>query len=185
MPTEAPPKTVTADELLALPEDGLRYELIRGELKQMAPAGGAHGYFALEIGAELRNYVNAHNLGRVFATETGFLLASDPDTVRAPDAAFVRRERVEETGLGDGYWPGAPDLAVEVISPNDTYTYVEEKVIEWLAAGTRMVVVLNPRRHVVTVYRSRDDIVVLTEENMLDGGEIIPGWSVPVRELFA
>ncbi len=185
MPTEAPPKAVTADELLALPDDGFRHELIRGELRKMAPAGGRHGMIAVDIATSLNQHVKAHNLGRVFAAETGFVLASDPDTVRAPDAAFVRRERVEQAGTVEGYWPGAPDLAVEVISPNDTYTYVEEKVIEWLDAGTRMVVTVNPRARAVTVYRSRDDIAVLNEEDVLDSGEVVPGWSVPVKQLFA
>lgn len=185
MSTGVQSKPVTAEELFAMPDDGFRYELVRGELRKMTPAGGRHGYLALEIGAELRNHVKAHELGRVFAAETGFLLASDPDTVRAPDAAFVRRERIEEVGLVDGYWPGAPDLAVEVISPSDTYTEVEEKVIDWLEAGTRMVVVVNPCRKAITVYQSRSDIAVLTAEDTLDGGDVVPGWSVPVRELFA
>ena len=185
MPTEAPTKRTTADELLALPRGRFRYELIRGELKKMAPAGGEHGHIASEIGAVLRNHVKAHQLGRVFAAETGFRLASNPDTVRAPDAAFVRRARVEEVGRAKGYWPGAPDLAVEVVSPNDAYTEVEEKVVEWLEAGTRMAVIVNPRRQVVTVYRSRSDIAVLTKDDALDGGDVVPGWSVSVRELFA
>lgn len=185
MSTGVQSKSVSAEELFALPDDGFRYELVRGELRKMTPAGGRHGYLALEIGAELRNHVKANNLGRVFAAETGFLLASDPDTVRAPDAAFVRRERIEAVGVVEGYWPGAPDLAVEVISPNDAYTEVEEKVFDWLEAGTRMVMVVNPRRKAVTVYRSRSDIAVLTAEDTLDGGAVVPGWSVPVRELFA
>ena len=181
-PTSSEP--VTAEELLALPDDGFCYELLRGTLRKMAPAGGRHGFLASEIGAELRNHVKSNGLGRVFAAETGFLLASDPDTVRTPDAAFVCSERVEEVGSVEGYWPGAPDLAAEVISPNDRYTEVEAKIMEWLDAGTRMVVVLDPRRRAVTVYRSRDDIAVLTTDDVLRGGEVVPGWSVPVRDLF-
>jgi hypothetical protein len=103
-----------------MPDDGFRYELVRGELRRMPPAGDEHGYLALEIASDLRNHVKANNLGRTDAAETGFKLASDPDTVRAPDVAFVRRERAEKVGRVTGYWPGAPDLAVEVVSPNDT-----------------------------------------------------------------
>lgn len=185
MATEAPAKVTTADELLALPSGQARHELIRGELKTMAPAGGEHGYIASEIGAMLRNHVKKRGLGRTFAAETGFLLASDPDTVRAPDAAFVRKERVEEVGRVQGYWPDAPDLAVEVISPNDSYTEVEDKVMEWLEAGTRLVIVVNPRRRLVTTYRSRSDVAVLTDDETLDGGDVVPGWSVAVRKLFS
>ncbi len=185
MPTEVRPKPMTAGELLALPDDGLRHELIHGELKQMAPAGGQHGHIASEIGAELRNHVKANGLGRVFAAETGFKIATDPDTVRAPDAAFVSRARVEAAGPVEGYWPGAPDLAAEVVSPHDRYTEVEEKVAAWLDAGTRMVLVLDPRRRTLAVHRSRRDIAVLTEADTLDGGDVVPGWSVSVRELFA
>jgi Uma2 family endonuclease len=177
--------TVTAEELLRMPADGFRYELVRGELRKMAPAGYVHGRVAMNISAPLLQYVRAHNLGIVCAAETGFKLATNPDTVRAPDVAFIRRERVAEVGDIEGYWPGAPDLAVEVISPSDTYGEVEEKVLEWLEAGVRMVVVVNPRRRVVTVYRSLTDIAILTEADALDGGDVVPGWTMPVRDIFA
>ena len=128
--------------------------------------------------------MRAHTLGTVYAAETGFKLASNPDVVRAPDVAFVRRERVEEVGDVEGYWPGAPDLAVEVISPSDTYGEVQEKVFDWLDAGTKMVILVMPRKRTVTVYRSLSDIIMLTEHDMLDGGDVVPGWKIPVRELF-
>ena len=108
---------VTAEELLDMPDDGFKYELVRGELKKMAPAGSEHSISGIQIGAALFNHVKANNLGRVFGANAGFLLAKDPDTVRAPDAAFVRRERVEAVGKVTGYWPGPPDLAVEIVSP--------------------------------------------------------------------
>jgi Uma2 family endonuclease len=132
----------------------------------------------------LDQHVRANNLGAVYASETGFQIASNPDTVRAPDVAFVRRERLAEVGEVEGYWPGAPDLAVEVISPGDTYSEVEEKVLEWLGAGVRLVVVVNPRKRAVTVYRSRTDIVVLTEDEVIEGGNVVPGWTMPVASLF-
>ena len=105
--------------------------------------------------------------------------------MRAPDVAFVRQERVEEAGDARGFWSGAPDLAVEVVSPGDTYSEVEDKVLDWLDAGTLMVVVVNPRQRTVTLYRSRADIVILTQDDILDGKDVVPGWSMPIRELFA
>jgi len=176
---------VTAEDLLQMPDDGFRYELVRGEIRKMTPAGSKHGRIAVRFAWRLAQHVEANDLGVVYAAETGFLLASDPDTVRAPDVAFVRQERIKEVGDEEGYWPGAPDLAVEVISPNDNYAEVEEKVSDWLQAGTRMVVVVNPRPRTATVYRSLSDIRVLTEDEVLNGGDVVPGWEVLVKDLFA
>lgn len=178
-------KSYTAEELLRLPDDGTRRELVRGELREMTPAGNEHGYVALRIASRLERHVDANRLGRVYAAETGFKIASDPDTVRAPDAAFVSRERVEEVGRVEGFWPGAPDLAVEVVSPGDTHAEVVEKSLAWLDAGCRMVLVAEPQRKVVTVYRSREDIRILTEDEAVDGTDVVPGWRLPVAEIFA
>jgi len=182
MATTAQP--LTAEDLLRMPDDGYRYELVRGELRKMAAAGHRHGRVAMNVTLPLGQYVKTHHLGIVYAAGTGFKLASNPDTVRAPDVAFVRRQRVEEAGDSEGYWPGPPDLAVEVVSPSDTYAEVEEKILEWLDAGTRMIIVVNPRKRSVTVYRSRSEIVVLTENDVLDGRDVVPGWSMPVRDIF-
>jgi len=176
---------VTAEELLRKPDDGFRYELVRGELRKMPPAGSEHGYIAMRLGSRLGRHVEANDLGRVYAAETGFKLTSDPDTVRAPDAAFIGRERVEEAGRVEGYWPGAPDLAVEVVSPGDTHTEVVEKALAWLGAGSRMVLVVDPGQRTATVYRSLDDIRILTEGDAIDGADVVPGWRLPVAELFA
>ena len=175
---------MTADELLRLPDDGLRHELVGGELRTMSPAGAEHGSVAGNAFFSLKDHVRARRLGDVYASETGFLIARDPDTVRAPDVAFVTRERLRAAGSVQGYWPGAPDLAVEVISPNDLYTEVDEKVAEWLAAGTRMVVVLNPRRRGAQVHRPGAPVRILTAEDVLDGEDVVPGWRVPLAELF-
>ncbi len=181
-------RPVTAEELLRKPDDGFRHELVKGKLRKVAPTGDEHGYVAMEIGRLLGNHAKANNLGRVYAAETGFRISSNPDTVRAPDAAFVSRERLEEVGPVRGYRPGAPDLAVEVVSPNDTHAGVTEKALAWLEAGTRMVLVVDPgeARRTVTVYRSREDIRILTAEagDLLDGADVVPGWTVPVAELF-
>ena len=111
-------------------------------------------------------------------------IASDPDTVRATDAAFVRKERVDQLGRIKGYFPGAPDLAVEVVSPSDTYRDVIDEVYDWIDAGVRMVLVVDPGCRVVTAYRSRRAVEVLTDEDVVDGGDVVPGWRMPVRDLF-
>ena len=175
---------VTADELLAMPDDGLRRELVDGEIFVTPPPGEEHGVIAAEILVSLGSHVRAQGLGRVHAAETGFKIGSNPDTVMAPDAAFVSRERIEQAAIGRGYRAGAPDLAVEVVSPGDSFVEVEAKVTRWLAAGCRMVVVVNPARRAATVYRSRDDIRLLTAADVLDGGDVVPGWRLPLRELF-
>ncbi len=176
---------MTAEELLELPDDGFRYELVRGELRKMSPAGSEHGMIAAEILGSLYQHIKAHDLGRVFAAETGFKIAENPDTVRAPDVAFVSRERVAEIGRSDGYFPGAPDLAAEVISPNDSYADVQEKVAEWLRAGARMVLVVDTRKRAVMVYRSLQAFAILSESDAIEGDDVVPGWTLPVADLFA
>ena len=176
-------KLMTAEELFAMPDDGWRYELVRGELRKMAPPGLYHGEYAGNTYLSLGNHVRANNLGKTY-TEIGFLIETDPDHVRAPDTAFISRDRLEAIGEGAGYFPAAPDLAIEVISPNDRLTRVNEKVRDWLDAGTRMVVVVNPRRRDVTVHLPNEDPVSLTEEDTLNGGDVVPGWTMHIREIF-
>jgi Uma2 family endonuclease len=178
------PGRMTADELLRLPDDGMRHELVRGELRTMPPGGDEHGSLSATLHGSLFPHVRAQNLGRTYIADTGFRLASDPDTVRAPDVAFVRRERVEATGPLTGFRDGAPDLVVEVISPTDLYTEVEEKVAEYLDHGARMVFVVNPRRRTVARHRPGEPVRTLTVDDVLDGEDVVPGWSLPVRELF-
>ncbi len=177
-------RPVTAEELLRMPDDGFRYELIRGELRKMPPAGHVHGRYASFIGGYLMIHVKSNGLGLTYGSETGFLLESDPDHVRAPDSAFVRRERAEIVGDTPGFFPGAPDLAIEVISPRDRYAEVDEKVADWLDAGTLAVIVVNPRIRTAKVHRSRTDIAVFEESDILDVSDIVPGWRVPVKDIF-
>jgi Uma2 family endonuclease len=118
------------------------------------------------------------------AAETGFVLARDPDTVRAADVAFVSRDRVPPEGVPVGFWPMAPDLAVEVVSPNDRPEDIQEKVEEYLAAGTKLVGVVYPKTQSVTVYRSLREIVVLREDDLITGDEVLPGFACPVRKLL-
>lgn len=178
-------RLVTADELLAMPDDGFRYELVKGELIRMPPPGHEHGVVAMNVAGPLYQHVKGNNLGVVYAAETGFLIHQNPDTVRAPDAAFIRRERIDATGSVKGYWVGAPDLVVEVVSPGDTVGGVEGKVAEWLNSGSRMVWVVSPKLHTVTVYCSLTDIMMLTEKDTLDGGDVVPGFRIALAEIFA
>ena len=177
-------RLMTAEALLNMPDDGFRYELIRGELRKMSPAGQTHGEYAMSIGAPLAIYAKTNGLGKVYAAETGFKLESDPDHVRAPDAAFISSARLEEVGESDGFVEGAPDIAVEVISPSDRYTDVDEKIAEWLDAGTLAVILVDPRRRMAKVHRSSTDVVVLGEEDTLEVDDIVPGWQMSVREIF-
>jgi len=175
---------LTADDLWHMANDGRKYELVRGELLTMAPAGSEHGFIGMRLGIRLGTFVEARQLGYVFNADTGFLISRDPDTVRAPDTSFVSQSRVPATGLPKKFFPGAPDLAVEVISPSDTLEEVEEKVADWLTAGTRLVWVVNPRRKTVTVYRTEDAAQILRATDQLDGGDVLPGFRCPVAEVF-
>jgi Uma2 family endonuclease len=169
---------ITADELLQMPDDGWKYELVQGELRKMSPAGAEHGDIAAEIVMSLRAYAKEHRLGKVYPSDTGFVLTRDPDTVRAPDAAFVRAERVVRTTK---YFEGAPDAAFEVISPSDIYTEVDEKIVEYLRAGTRIVVVVNPRTRAVLIHRKTGVEIV---QDVLTIEDVVPGWRLPLSDLF-
>lgn len=150
----------------------------------MSPGGFEHGCVTMDIGAPLREFVNRKSLGKVTGAETGFCIARDPDTVRAPDVGFVRAERVPAEPV-KGYFPGAPDLAVEVLSPDDRASEVLAKVQDWLGAGCRRVWVVDPRTRTVTVYRSRSEIAVLSESERLSDDELLPGFQLAVAEIFA
>ena len=176
---------LTADDLTKQPDNGTRYELVKGVLRKMPPAGFEHGICAAEIGSRLNVHVRTHQLGYVYGAETGFKIAQNPDTVRAPDAAFVRQASIERQGIVKGYWEGAPDLAIEVISPGDTYAEVAEKVEEWFAAGCTMVWGINPRRETVEVYRSNEDFTVLRGTDTLEGGDVVEGFQCQVQDIFA
>ena len=173
---------ITASELLSL--EGGRAELVKGQLIMMSPSGGRDGTVAFSIGRLLGTHVFTHRLGVVCAAETGFLIERNPDTVRAPDAAFVAAARVPSDGPPDAFWPFAPDLAVEVVSPSDRWTAVEEKARSWLVSGTRLVWVVDPRGRTVHVYHQTKEALRLAEGDVLDGEDVVPGFSVTVAELF-
>src|SRR5262245_32586360 len=151
-------RLVTADDLLGMADDGWRYELLNGELRRMPPPGYLHGLTASRIIARLARHVEENRLGVVLASETGFLLSERPDSVRAPDAAFLSAARLQSTSFApDKYFPGAPDLAVEIVSPSDTEADVQEKVSAWLQAGARLVLVADPKKRWIAVHRPGAD----------------------------
>lgn len=175
----------TADELLRMPRDGWRYELQEGELLRMPPPGFQHGATAGEISGRLFSHVRANGLGVVPAAETGYKLRSDPDTVRAPDVSFVSNERLAATPFDrTGYFPGAPDLAVEVVSPSDSFSDVQEKVQLWLAAGAKLVVVIVSGKQACFVYRPGVAVLRLGPEDTLDASDAVPGWSLELRGIL-
>ncbi len=177
-------QTFTADDLLNLPADGNRYELVAGVLTMMSPAGSEHGVIVSRLNRRIGNYVEQHQLGEVYGAETGFRIESDPDTVLAPDVAFVRRERIEAIGYPQGFFPGAPDLAVEVRSPNDRPAYVEEKVQRWLAAGAQAVWVIDPIARDSVVYTTDDEPQRIAADGQLEGGRVLPGFRCWLADVF-
>ncbi|MEA2390010.1 MAG: hypothetical protein QOK31_119 [Solirubrobacteraceae bacterium] len=175
---------MTAEELLRLPRGRARFELIDGELTVMEPGGAEHGAVAATCVALLHPYVRERGLGIVFGAETGFVLVpGDKPTIRAPDAAFVARENVERLGRTEKYWPEAPDLAVEVVSPGDSFSAVNAKALDWLEAGSRVVIVADPGTRTVTLYRG-NEMTTLRGEETIDAGDVVPGWAPHVADLF-
>ena len=185
IPTGRRLKTLfTAEELLCLPADGRRLELVKGRVYEMPLADERQTGVAVRMGAALDAHVKGNELGAVFSAGTGFVLGRDPDTVRAADAAFVTRERIPEIGVHQGCFPMAPDLAVEVVSPQDRPLDVREKIEDWLEGGTRLVWVVQRVQRIVTVYRPLGDPTEFSEGATLDGEEVIPGFTCAVQELF-
>ncbi|HKO58336.1 MAG TPA: Uma2 family endonuclease [Thermoanaerobaculia bacterium] len=172
-------RLMTADELLRIPDDGYRYELVRGELKRMSPAKGEHGIITGRIHAWLGAWILTRKLGQVTSSDTGFLLSSNPDSVRCPDVAFIRADRVPQD-LNAFVVP--PDLAIEVISPTDRYSDVEEKKDEYLTAGVLAVVIVDPRRKTVTIHRPTG-VEEVQETLVLE--DVVPGWTLPLADIFA
>jgi len=174
----------TVEDIAALPDDAHRYDLIRGELVCMPPAGYEHGSVAMSIGARIWNFVREHGLGTVFAAETGFILRRDPDSLLAPDVAFVRAGRLDHERDRQGFARIAPDLAVEVISPSERAGKIRDKVEEYLATGVRLLWLLNSRRRTVTVHAPGRAPRILTEQDELDGEDVLPGFRLRVADIF-
>ena len=175
-------KPATEADLMAMPNDGHKYELVDGEIRRMSPAGGRHGDAGAQLIALLVAHVKARRLGRVFTPDTGFRLTSG--NVRCPDIAFVAAGRFENQKPPIGFIPLAPDLAVEVLSPDDRPREVLDKVGEYLEAGVRLVWVIDPETGTATRYRSLNDVGVLSAEHDLDGEDVLPGFRCRLAEIL-
>ncbi len=175
--------SVTADELLQLKLPGRRVELVNGRLVVREPAGFDHGYVTWKLADRLSEYLRGKDLGILCAAETGFILSREPDTVRALDIAFIRGERVPEP-RPKGYAELAPDLVVEVLSPDDRPGAVLAKVGDWLDAGTPLVWVVDPERRRVRIYRHDASESVVTGAAALNGEDVLPGFSCEVESIF-
>lgn len=176
---------LTLEEFERLPEDEWRTELVRGRVVREPPAGFEHGRRAVRIATPIDAWVREHGLGVVLAAETGFVLAEDPPTVRAPDVAFVAADRVPEGDDAAGFARLAPDLAVEVVSPSNTMSQVYGKVSDYLDAGTALVWLVDPTSRTVTVFDANGEMRLRREGEELDGGDVLPGFRLAMTEIFA
>lgn len=176
-------KLMTAEELLHTDIPNKSTELVRGVLVVREPPGSWHSHLAARLTFLIGQHVYPRGMGMVFAQDAGFLIGRDPDTVRAPDVAFVTAARAARVGR-HGYLPFAPDLAVEILSPGDRPGEVLGKVAEWLRAGTRLVWVIDPDRGVAHVHRADGSIAIIHRDSALDGEDVLPGFSCPVTDVL-
>jgi Uma2 family endonuclease len=176
-------RLVTVDEYTQIPDDDHRYELVEGRVIRMSPPGSRHAVIATRLASLLDRHVEQHGLGIVMSSG-GFHLASRPDTVREPDVAFVRAERIPASGVPDGFWPGPADLAVEIRSPGDRRSELAAKVNEYLARGVRLVWVIDPKARTVTVHQPSQPSIILEREATLEGGAVVPGFHCPLDKIF-
>jgi Uma2 family endonuclease len=177
-------RLVSADQFFAMPDDGFSHELVRGEVITMSLPGGRHGKIASRIVRLLGNYTDPRNLGDVYP-EVGFLIERNPDTVRGPDVAVVAREKLSRIVDHTKFIPFAPDLAVEVVSPNDRAVEVQEKAEMWIEHGARLVWVVDPKSETVTVHRPGAEPRTLSGDDPLDGEGVIPGFRCRAADCFA
>jgi Uma2 family endonuclease len=175
-------KPITAEELFAMGDIG-RCELVKGEIIHMPPAGAEHGDLAAELLYHIKAFVNRGKLGKVYAAETGFTIARNPDTTRAPDVAFVRTERVP-AGYRRGFFDGPPDLAVEVLSPDDRASDVLSKIDEWLSAGATSVWIADPQTRSIEIYRQGRQVVRYARDDCLRDEPTLPGFELKLSEVF-
>ncbi|HEY6802616.1 MAG TPA: Uma2 family endonuclease [Pyrinomonadaceae bacterium] len=177
--------SMTAAELLRLPNGQHRYELINGELKTMSPTRQPHGKVTMHIAAPLAQFVWEKKLGEVFAAETGFKLTSNPDTVLAPDISFVNTARAALFETCEDFWPIAPDLVVEVMSPSDRKKNVRTKTLAWLQFGVKQVWNVDLKEETISIHYSSTEALTLTKQDVLSAGDLIPGFKIPVSEIFS
>jgi Uma2 family endonuclease len=174
-------RRVTVDEFAEMPLQGI-WELVDGEPIELSPAAGRSGWINANIVALLANHVHPNRLGWVFSAETGFVLFSDRQTVRSPDAAVVLRDRL--AAPPDSFVPLAPDLAVEVLSPSDRMADAMSKISMYLQAGVQLVWLVDPETRTVAIFRPDAAPKMIVESDTLDGGDVLADFMVPVAEIF-
>ena len=177
-------KLLTAEDLLRLSSQGVKGELIRGVLHETVSVGKVHGRIAMTFGGALVAYVRPGRLGTVIGSDAGVLVQRNPDTVREPDIAYISTERMSLEDQSDGYLEVPPELVVEIVSPSDRQDAVNDKTLMWLSLGVLMVVEVYPAERAVMVHRPNTPAVTLTGEEMLDGGDVLPGFSLLLSEIF-
>ena len=179
------PGLLTAEEFARLPQppDGSQQELVNGVVISTPPPSFHHGRTCSIVGRELGGFVDARQLGWLTSNNSGVILGRNPDTVRGPDLAFWSRERMP-TPPRTGYAEIAPDLVIEVLSPSDVFPQILRKVQQYLRAGTREVWLVDPEDRSVTVCRTGQDQVILSNGETLSGGDVLPGFSCLIAELF-
>ena len=182
--TTAKTKLLTADDLLRLHSQGIKGELIRGVLCETVSVGIEHGEIAFNLGGEIRAFVRPRQLGRVFGSDAGIRIERDPDTVREPDVAFIPADRLPLDVRVTGYSEVVPALVAEIVSPSDSHREVYDKARMWLGHGVDLVWVVFPDTRTIDVHQNGSPVVTLTEDDTLDGGTVLPGFSLPVREVF-
>jgi Uma2 family endonuclease len=175
-------RVATEEDLLAMPQDGHKYELVDGEIR-MSPSGGRHGVVEAQLVALLVPFVKQHHLGHVTCGDAGFRLPSK--NVRSPDVGFVASGRFPDDKVPDDFGDLAPDLAVEVLSPHDRPRHVLDKVGEYLEAGVRLIWVIDPRHGRAVVYRSLSDVRELGADGDLDGEDVVPGFRCALRDILS
>jgi Uma2 family endonuclease len=178
-------KLLTAEEFEQLPDAGKRYELIDGELREMAPTVNWHGEVEINLGTLLNVHVRPHGLGRVSCGEVLFIVRRNPDRVRAANIAFIRQDRVPPLEARQHILEVIPDLVVEILSQSDTVAEISDKIDDWLQAGVQMLWVVDPYRRTVTVYRPGFDPVLIGERATLEGDPVVPEFRCLVAEIFA
>jgi Uma2 family endonuclease len=184
MRVESVPDTIiTVEELEAIDLPGKSTELVRGRLVVREPPSTYHGKIAAKLGYLLGDYVYPHDLGVLFGQDTGFKIESNPDTVRAPDAAFLSKERAAHI-TRRGYAALAPNLTAEILSPDDRPGEVLTKVGDWLRAGVQIVWVIDPERAEAHIHRADGSLSVVHIDGALDGEDVLPGFSCPLSQIL-
>ena len=182
--TGTKPKLLTADDLLQLDSEGVKGELIMGVLHKRVSNGVEHGEIVLNLGSPLHQFVKSSRLGRVVGSDVGILLGRDPDTVREPDIAFISAERMPLDVREKRYSQVVPDLVVEVVAPNDRPIPLFDKAQMWLRFGAHLVWIVNPETRTIVAWPQSGSTRTYTEDDTLDGGDVLPGFTCAVRDIF-